>query len=170
MTRAMDRIIMHSGLRRFLLGQIGLFLGLASCTDPTGPVFGDWYGYQPLPVPEAQISVELVLDGPLTADHGGFRMHTQTMWTNGSPLNESDFLTGTWEIHPVTIQGQPCHRLILHGLDTGMHHATLVTDYIELPNGVLVPTAANGQPDLSPGGLTYRLAPRKRDSFGYGRA
>ncbi|GBQ29574.1 hypothetical protein HLH34_13700 [Gluconacetobacter azotocaptans] len=151
-----------------LLG--GLTIGLCGCAGPGGPVFGDWYGYLPLPAPQARVAVELVLDGPPTARQGGFRLHMQTMWMVGAADNVSDYLTGTWSAHPVTIDGVACRRIDLSGLDSSRHHAMLVSHYIELPNGVLVPATADGRPDLTPGGLDYRLAPRPRGSFGYGRA
>jgi hypothetical protein len=147
----------------------GVTIGLGGCFQPTGPVVGDWYGYPPLPAPQAQLSVELVLDGLPTARQGVFRMHTQTMWMSAAQQNQSDYLTGGWTAQPVTIDGQTYRRIDLSGLDTGMHHETLISHFIELPNGVLVPATADGKPDLSPGGLAFRLAPRARGSFGYGR-
>lgn len=160
---------MPTGNRRIAILCAGLMIGPFGCAGPTGPIFGDWYGYQPLPGPQAQLAVELVLHGPPTARLGAFRMHVQTMWMVANPQNQSDYPTGTWTMRPVTIDGRTYRRIDLSGLDTAMHHATLIAHYIELPNGTLVPATADGKPDLSPGGLAFRLVPRPRGSFGYGR-
>ncbi|MBB2156961.1 hypothetical protein HLH33_11675 [Gluconacetobacter diazotrophicus] len=155
--------------RRVAALLLGMAVGLGGCVQPAGPVFGDWYGYPPLPGPQAYVSVELVLLGPPTARQGRFRMHTQTMWLDAAQQNQSDYMGGTWTAQPVTIDGQACLRIDLSGLSTGMHHETLISHFIELPNGMLVPATSDGRPDLSPGGLAFRLAPRPRNSFAYGR-
>ncbi|GBR30979.1 hypothetical protein AA0488_2153 [Kozakia baliensis NRIC 0488] len=138
---------------------------LTACADPTGPVFGDWYGFQPLPVPNGSLSIELVLDGAPNAQSGHYRLHRQSLWGGDMLFNRSDSLDGTWSIKNVTVQGHTWKQVNLNGAQLN------IWQYVLLPNGYLVPTNDQGAPEMGQGGWgCCRLAPRARNSFGYGRA
>ncbi|MDL2171324.1 MULTISPECIES: hypothetical protein [Asaia] len=137
---------------------------LAGCTDPTGPVFGDWYGFNPLPTPQGNISIELVLDGAPTATSGRYRLHRQSFWAEDMMFNRADTLDGTWTLREYTVDGKIWRNVFLKGPE--LH----ITHYVLLPNGYLTPATDQNTPDMGEGGWKCcRLAPRARNSFGYGR-
>ncbi|CAI9119899.1 hypothetical protein [Brytella acorum] len=147
-----------------------LVLSLGGCAAmPSGPIFGDWYGYQPLPVPQSQLAVELVLHGAADARTGTYRIHYQTLWGQGSVFTRSDYLNGAWARTPMTIDGVPCALIVLSPDGVGPSWGAMVTRYIELPNRLLIRATDHDRPDLTQDGLLYRLAPRKPTDFGYGR-
>lgn len=148
-----------------LLGSLVLALSLGSCTDPGGPVFGDWYGFNPLPTPQGNISLELVLDGPATGHSGRYRLHRQSFWAEDMMFNQSDTLDGIWMIRDIAVGDKIWHNVFLQGPELHISH------YILLPNGYLTPATDQNTPDMGESGwLCCRLAPRARNSFGYGRA
>lgn len=162
-----------AAFKKFRLSALvsALTLSLGGCAiAPSGPTFGDWYGYQPLPVPQSQLAVELVLHGEADARTGTYRVHFQTLWSQGSAFNRSNYLNGQWVRTPMMIDGVPCALIVLSPNEAGPTWGSMVTRYIELPNRLLIRATDNDQPDLTQGGLQYRLAPRKPTDFGYGRA
>ncbi|GAN54003.1 hypothetical protein [Tanticharoenia sakaeratensis] len=153
--------------QRFAFCLIGATF-LAGCADPTGPVFGDWYGYQSLPVPGGTKATELVLDGLPNAVSGGYRMHTQQYWPGPMMFNRSDYGGGRWVVR-MTCRSPSWQEIdLIEGPFDGRR-------YVMLPNRMLIPAAIDGAghvtgPDLTAFGLAQRLAARKPGTFGYGRA
>lgn len=155
------RTLSHLGGLTLVLASLGT---LSGCTDPTGPVFGDWYGFNPLPTPQGNISIELVLDGSPTDSVGRYRLHRQSFWAEDMMFNRSDTLDGTWTLKEYTVDGKIWRNVFLKGPE--LH----ITHYVLLPNGYLTPATDQNTPDMGESGwLCCRLAPRARDSFGYGR-
>jgi len=143
---------------------LSLIAPLDGCTDPSGPVFGDWYGFNPLPTPQGNISIELVLDGAPTATSGRYRLHRQSFWAEDMMFNRADTLDGAWTLKEYTVDGKIWRNVFLKGPELHIAH------YVLLPNGYLTPAADDNTPDMGESGWKCcRLAPRARDSFGYGR-
>lgn len=151
--------------KSLLFSAIAMTATLTACITPGGPVFGDWYGFNPLPTPQGNIAIELVLMGQQTASSGSYRLHRQSFWAEDMMFNHSDSLDGTWAARDVTTGGHTWRNIFLTGPELHIAH------YVLLPNGYLVPADEQGAPDMGQGGwMCCRLAPRARGSFGYGRA
>jgi len=158
--------------RRFLLrigGAAGLVLGLSGCFEPTGPVFGDWYGYQTGAADGYDRSVSLVLNGTPNARSGAYhyravRRMSGVGWATTVSGN-SDRWDGQWQAHNVTVDGQTLTRIDLDKLPPNERHS-----YILMAGHVLVPVSVGGSgPDLTKPGLESRLVPRPLTAYGYGR-
>ncbi|GBQ63183.1 hypothetical protein AA103196_0512 [Ameyamaea chiangmaiensis NBRC 103196] len=142
---------------------------LAGCVGPTGPVFGDWYGYQTGCADGYDRSVALVLDGTPDARGGtfhyrAFRRLASLGW-GGVAMDGVERWDGQWRLHTVPSGGQTWTRVDLSGLPPTERAA-----YILMDRHVLVPVVVGGSgPDLSQLGLESRLVPRPTTAYGYGR-
>jgi len=135
---------------------------LGGCLGPVGPVFGDWYGYSPLALPQSQVFIELVLHGTPDATGGTYRVHTQTLYAGDAQLfNRSDYGDGRWVLRQ---RGGWREIDLAGGLMDGKRYA-IVGD-----RGLLPLLQDGSGPNETEAGLRRRLAARKPGSFGYGRA
>jgi len=142
---------------------------VAACAGPTGPVFGDWYGYQTGAADGYDRAVSLVLDGAPSARSGAFhyravRRMTGIGWA-ANVSSDTERWDGRWQARGVQVAGQTVTRIDLIGLPPDERGAYFLTD-----QRVLVPVAVGGGgPDLSVPGLRSRLVPRPATAYGYGR-
>lgn len=157
----LSRSLSRLGSLMLALTSLG---ALGGCTNPTGPVFGDWYGFNPLPTPQGNTSIELVLDGSPTATAGTYRLHRQSFWAEDMMFNNAATLDGSWTLREYTVDGKIWRNVFLTGPELNIAH------YVLLPNGYLTPATDQNTPDMGASGWNCcRLAPRPRNSFGYGR-
>ena len=139
---------------------------LAGCADPTGPVVGDWRGYQPAISSFDDLSTELILDGLPGAQSGTYHLITRA---EEPGLVDDPRWNVRW-----TDQWQ---RRVVHGAD-GSSYVTIhlhrapdaqVPDYLMTAHNLLVPLDNLAHPDLSSNAIRIALVPLPRDSWGYGR-
>ena len=139
---------------------------LAGCADRTGPVVGDWRGYQPSITSFDNLSTELILDGPPEATSGTYHLITRA---EDPGLVDDPRWNVRWTDHweRRVVQGADGHSYVtIH-----LHEApdAEVPDYVMTANDLLVPLNNLDHPDLSPNAIRIALVPLPRTSWGYGR-
>ncbi|MBB2176485.1 hypothetical protein [Gluconacetobacter johannae] len=149
-----------------LLGACILAAGLSGCVGPTGPVYGQWCGYQPDGVSGFERNVQLVLDGKPNARGGIYHLRVTQMnpmaQLEGAP---GGYVDNRWVLSTVTAHGRTWKRIHLLGMP-----ATQYATYDMLPDRTLVPHMGGESLDASAqAAMAYRLSVRPRDSYAYGR-
>ncbi|WP_428391221.1 hypothetical protein [Lichenicoccus sp.] len=143
---------------------LGLTLALDGCFQPTGPVFGDWTGRQPLISINQPSFVDLVLLGLPGAREGQYQIKAnQTDATLSNSGARTLRWSNRWTLQPGPTPDAP-QLLVLHNLPNSQ-----ISRYVLFGNGVLVPLGKNGQPDTSNYGLQYALKPVPKSNYSYGR-
>ena len=147
-----------------IAAALGLTLALAGCFQPTGPVFGDWSGRQPIVSVNQPSFVDLVLLGLPGTRAGRYQIKsTQTDATLSNSGAHTLRWSNRWTIQPGPTPDAP-QILILHNLPNSQ-----ISRYALLGNGLLVPLGKDGQPDTSNYGLHYALKPVPKSNYSYGR-
>ncbi len=139
---------------------------LAGCAGPTGPVVGDWRGFQPTISSFDNLSTELILDGEPDARAGTYHLVTRAMEPGlvDDPRWNVRW-TDQWERRVVQdANGRSYTTIHLHRAPGAQ-----VPDYILTANNLLVPLDNPQHPDLSANALRIALVPLPRSSWGYGR-
>lgn len=139
---------------------------LAGCAGPTGPVIGDWSGYQMGLDGFANLSTQLILDGEPDAQSGIYHLITRSM----EPGSIDDpRLNVRWTDHweRRVLQDAQARTYVAIHLYNAPNAET--PDYILTANGLLMPVPNTRHPDLSPEALKIALVPAPRSAWGYGR-
>ncbi|GBQ33533.1 hypothetical protein HLH34_17230 [Gluconacetobacter azotocaptans] len=144
------------------IGVVALAAGLGGCFGPTGPIYGQWSGYQPDGALGYERNVRLVLEGTPEARAGTYRMRM-------TPINPAALLQGAssvyysdhWTLEAGATNGQAWTRLHLAGLP-----GTQFDTYDMLPDRTLVPHTPGQPPEAA---MPYRLGPLPPTTYGYGR-
>ena len=143
---------------------LGLALASAGCAVQSGPVFGEWQGRQPQADGISPTFVTLVLHGKPGDTQGGYDiMAVDTQPVLGDVNQRQLSWSDRWTLTTTAATGT-APMLVLHNLPNSQ-----ISRYALLPNGVLLPTTPQGQPDTSPESRIEALRPVPRNSFGYGR-
>lgn len=141
-------------------GRLPLGLGfaavclLAACTQPTGPVLGEWEGRQPGRGPSFPKLVDLVLDGTPDAQSGTYHIATTQMDPDVVTGNGEQRWTGTWVRSERTANGQPVKVIMLKD-----HLPDDIGAYALEADGALHILDPNGLPDTTRAGQLYTLRP-----------
>ena len=137
---------------------------VAGCADPTGPVVGDWRGYESTRVSYYFAQVELILDGAPGVTAGTYHYVRTSRENFGADAGRFLSWTDHWTSRPFTTGGRTLTLVHLEHLPNAY-----LDDYVALPNGVLVPVANPARPDLSAAAMRYAMSPLPRTAYGYGR-
>ncbi|MBB2189848.1 hypothetical protein HLH34_07690 [Gluconacetobacter azotocaptans] len=149
-----------------VLGACVLAAGLSGCVGPTGPVYGQWSGYQPDGATGYERNVQLVLDGKPDARGGIYHLRAMQMnpmaQLQGAP---GGYVDNRWVLSTVTVNRRTLNRIHLLGMP-----ATQYATYDMLPDRTLVPDIGGESLEASErAAMAYRLSVRPRDSYAYGR-
>jgi len=143
-----------------------ILIMLAGCAGPTGPVFGDWYGYEMGLSGINNLSIHLILDGEPDAQSGTYHLITRMM--EPGQMDDPRWnvrWTDRWERRVLQdSQARTYTSIHLHKVPNAE-----TSDYILTANGSLAPVPNTRHPNLSPEVLKYALAPLPRSAWGYGR-
>lgn len=143
-----------------------ILIMLAGCAGPTGPVVGDWRGYQLGVSGINNLSTELILDGAPDAQSGTYHLITRAM--EPGMIDDPRWnvrWTDHWERRVLQdAQSQSYVSIHLHNAPNAE-----TPDYIVTSNDLLVPVPNTRHPDLSPDAMRVALMPLPRTTWGYGR-
>jgi hypothetical protein len=137
---------------------------LAGCAGPTGPVVGDWRGYENTRVSYYYDEVEIILDGSPGSTEGVYHYVRTSRENFGSGAGRFLRWTDHWTSRPIVNGGRTLTLVHLADLPNGYFE-----DYVALPDGVLVPVADPARPDLSAAAMRFAMSPLPRTAYGYGR-
>ena len=129
---------------------------LSACTQPSGPLLGEWRGQAPGGSVYAPKSVDVTLSGPPGATAGTYYFTSQE---NDPTLLAQDGKRqwgGNWVKADRVVNGQAVSTITLQRLLSGE-----IDVYALEPNGTLRPVDRDGLPDTTPAGSLYVLSPVK---------
>ena len=133
---------------------LAVVLGVAGCTQPIGPVFGDWQGQPPGSSADYPVAVDLVLGGGPGAAAGRYYITTTMQNPNEFSNNGTQEWGGPWTSTQRMVDGAMVKFITLHD-----HLASQVGGYALTADGKLHALDPNGQIDASPDGALYTLSP-----------
>lgn len=143
-----------------------ILIMLAGCTGPTGPVVGDWYGYQLGVSGFSNLSTHLILDGAPDAQSGTYHLITRDMEPG---LMDDPRWNVRWTDHWERRVQQDAEARTYTSIHLDHVPNAETPDYILTANGLLALVPNTRHPDLSPAALRYALVPLPRSAWGYGR-
>jgi len=143
-----------------------ILIALAGCAGPTGPVVGDWRGYQLGLTGLNNLYTQLILDGEPDAQSGTYHLVTKAMEPG---LTDDPRWNVRWTDHweRRTLQVAQAQTYISIHLFNAPNAET--PDYLLTSNGSLLPVPNTKHPDLSPEAMKTALVPLPRTSWGFGR-
>ncbi len=133
---------------------LGLAVGLAGCSQPTGPVFGEWQGGTPSRSTGYSKSVDLVLEGTPDVQSGAYRISSTEQNANVFSNHGTRRWGGKWTRSSRVVDGRTLTVITLHD-----HLPDDIGDYILAPDGTLHALDPNGKIDTSPADALYTLSP-----------
>ncbi|MBB2200340.1 hypothetical protein [Gluconacetobacter tumulisoli] len=149
-----------------LIGACVLGMGLSGCVGPTGPVYGQWSGYQSDGVSGYDRNVKLVLDGSPGAREGVYHLRvTQINPTAQLQGASGGYADDRWVLSTVKANGRTWSRIHLLGVPNAQY-----ATYDMLPDRTLVPDIGGESPAASENSaMAYRLSVQSPDIYAYGR-
>ena len=135
-------------------GLAALLLVLVGCSQPTGPVFGEWQGNQPGSSADASTAVDLVLEGGPAAQSGQYHITTTMQDPNQLSNNGTQQWGGRWSSEQRETGDHTIMVVTLHD-----HLASQIGTYALEADGKLHALEPNGKLDSSPASALYTLSP-----------
>ena len=133
---------------------LGLAASLGGCTQPIGPVFGEWRGEPPGRSTNYPKSVDLVLGGGPGAQSGQYRITSTELNPNSLSNNGERQWGGTWISTQRAVNGQIMQFITLQD-----HLPDDVGGYALEADGRLHALDPGGSLDTTPAGALYTLSP-----------
>lgn len=133
---------------------LGLAAGLAGCTQPIGPVFGEWRGEPPGRNTNYPKSVDLVLGGGPGARSGQYHITSTELNANSFSNHGERQWGGAWTSAQRVVNGQAMQFITLQD-----HLPDDIGGYALEADGRLHALDPDGSLDMTAVGALYTLSP-----------